>query len=115
MLERWRERARRVIAELMTVATSIRLDDVEPSLAALELHRNAVAVGAGAGKFRSVRRAEHREPIVGRIVLGRRRGVGRRHGPQIESLAGLSCDFWRIDERVAAHPDLVAGLGEIRD
>ena len=41
--------ARRLVAELVTVAAAIQLDDVEPLFLALKGHRHAVAFGACAG------------------------------------------------------------------
>ena len=42
--------ARRLVAELVTVAATVQLDDVEPLLLALKGHRHAVAVGACTGE-----------------------------------------------------------------
>ena len=48
------------------------------------------------------------------IVL-RGRGVVRRfHGREIEVCAGLAVDLGRIDQAIAAHPDLVFGFRQIR-
>src|SRR5262249_57303160 len=58
-----------------------------------------------------VRDLHHRVPVDRRIIL-RRGGLARRwHRRKIEMLAGLAVDLGGIDEAIAAHPDLVLGLG----
>src|ERR1700728_2761548 len=56
---------------------------------------------------------QHREPVDRRIILCRRRIVGRRHRGQIDVLAEFSVDFGGIDKAVAAHPNLVFSLGQV--
>ena len=108
-----RDRARRVIADLVAVAAAVGLDGVEPLILGLEVDGDAVAVGAGAGEAALVRHPDHRGPVDRRIVLRGGREIGRDDRSEVERLAGRGRDLRRIDEAIAAHPDPVAGLGQI--
>ena len=57
---------------------------------------------------------EQREPILRRVVGRRRFRVRRGHGFQIQALARRRLHFRRIDESVAADPDVVAPLRQVR-
>ena len=113
LAELLRNRARRLVAELVTRVAAVGLDDVEPLRLALEGHRDAVTARAGAGELALVRHLEHGIPVDRRVVLGRRRRA-RRHGRlQIDQLAGNGTNLGRVDEPVAADPDPVGRLGKI--
>ena len=56
---------------------------------------------------------QHREPVDRRIVFCRLGVVCRGHGSQVDVLAGDGVDFRRIDEAVAAHPNLVFGFRQV--
>src|SRR5215510_11468885 len=99
----------------MAVAAAVQLDRVEPLFLSPERDRHAVAVGARAREQALVRDAEHREPIDGGIVLGRRRGRGGGHRGQVHDLAPRRLDLRRVDQPVAAHPDAVARLRQVGD
>src|SRR5215813_8775415 len=47
--------------------------------------------------------------------MRRIRLAGRRHGCEIEPLARLRTHLRRVDQAVAAHPDAVIGLWQVRD
>ena len=61
------------------------------------------------------RNLHHRVPVDRRIIVRRRRLVRRRHRREIELLAGLAAHLRRIDQPVAAHPDLVVGVRKVGD
>jgi hypothetical protein len=48
-----------------------------------------------------------------RIILRGRGLVRRRHRGQVQPPAGLAVDLRGVDEAIAAHPDLVAGLRKV--
>ena len=103
-----RQRARGEPTELMAADAAIVLHGVEP-VGLLDLVRN-VAMAAelvGAGNF------QHRIPVDRRIDFCGFRGIRRRHGFEIELLAGLGFDLRRIGEAIAADPDRVFGLRQI--
>jgi hypothetical protein len=56
---------------------------------------------------------QHRIPIDRRIILCRGGIVRRRNGGEIELLARLGLDLGRIDQSIAAHPDLIFGLRQV--
>ena len=103
-----RQRARGEVAELVAADAAVVLHGVEP-VGLLDLVGN-VAVAAeliGAGNF------QHRIPVDRRIDFRGFRGIRRRHGFEIELLAGLGFDLRRIGEAIAADPDRVFGLRQI--
>ena len=105
-----------VIAHLMAVAAAIGLDEIEPLLLCLEVLGDAVALVAGAGKEALVRDLQHRIPVIGRdSTAPRRRGLAPTSAFRSRSLPGSAIYLGRVDEAVAAHPDLVFGLRQIRD
>ena len=61
------------------------------------------------------RHLHHRVPVDRRIIVRRRRLVRRRHRREIELLAGLRAHLGRIDQPVAAHPDLVVRSRQVGD
>src|SRR5262245_30791959 len=103
----------RLVAELVTVAATVQLDDVEPLLLALKGHRHAVAFEACTGEQALVWNVKHGKPIDGWIVLRCRRSIGRNHGLQVDERARLGFHLRRIDEPVAAHPDIVRGFWQV--
>src|SRR5438552_718908 len=111
MSERLRDVARRVIAELMTIAAAIGLDDVEPLILALEFHGDAIAVRSGARKLVLVRRPQQGEPIDRRIILRGGSKIRCDHGRQVQRLARLARDLRRIYQAVPAYPDVIMRLG----
>ncbi len=114
MPERLGNVARGVIADLVAIAAAIGLDRVEPLILGLEVHGDAVAVGAGAGEPALVGNPDHRGPVDRRVILGRRGEIGRDHGGQVQRLARRRRDLRRIDQAVAAHPHPVGRLGKVR-
>ncbi len=113
--ERFGDVPRRVVADLMAIAAAIGLGGIEPLILGLEVHPDAVAVGAGAGEAAAVRNADHRGPIDRRIILRGLRKAWRDDRGEVERLAGLGRDLGRVDEAVAAHPDPVGRLGQVGD
>ena len=101
------DRAGRGIAQLMAGEAAIGLDDVEPLSLGFQGFRHAVAVGAGPREIARRRHCEHRIPVERRIILRRRLGVRRGHRLQIDDLARRALDLGGVDERIAAHPDIV--------
>ena len=83
-VQRRRDLARRLVAELMTVPAAVQLNHVEPLLLAFECHGNAVAIGTRAREQALVGNLEHGEPVDGRIVFGRGRRARRHHRVEIQ-------------------------------
>ena len=103
-----RERARGKLAQLMAADAAVVLHRVEP--VALGYLGGNCALAAELARLRNL---HHRIPIDRRIVLRRGRLVRRHHRLQIEILAGRGFDLRRIDQPVAAHPDVVIGFRQI--
>ena len=104
-----RDRARRQRSHLMAADAAIVLHPPDP----VDLGDLVGNIVLGAELAR-IRDPQHRPPVDGRIVL---RGSGRArrdHRGQVELLARLARDLGRIDQAIAAHPDLVFGLGQLR-
>ena len=114
LAERRRDRAGRLVAELVAGIAAVGLERGQPLALALEADRHAVAARSGAGEQALVRNLEHRVPVLRRIIFRRRRRIRRRHRGQVENLAGRGCLLGRIDQPIAAHPDVVIGLRQIR-
>ena len=102
------------IAELVAEVAAA-LDVENPMSLRRHRGRNPVAALARAGELALRRRLQQREPIVAGIDL---RGLGRRArdlGSEIERrVAGTPLDLVRIGEAVAAHPDVVRGVRQLR-
>jgi hypothetical protein len=109
-----RDRARRLVAELVAGVAAIGLDHIEPLRLASDVGRHAVALRPGARKLALVRHLQHRIPVDRRIIFRRCGGARRRHRGEVEDLAGRGRDLGRVDETVAAHPDIVIGLRQFR-
>src|SRR3984893_9779488 len=103
-----------VVADLMAVPTAIGLDEIEPLLRRLEILRDAVTLVAGAREAALVRDLDHRSPVDRRVILRRGGEVRRGFGDQVQDLARLGRDFRRVDETVAAHPNLGVRFGQVR-
>ena len=101
LAQRRRQRARGDVAELVAADAAVILDRVEP-IGLLGFFRDV----ALAAELIGARDLEHRVPIDRRIILRGRRIVRRRHGGQVELLAGIGIDHGGIDQAVAAHPHL---------
>src|SRR5271166_1214196 len=114
MAELWRQIPRRVVAKLVAVAAAIGLDEIQPLLLRLEGLRYAVALVAASREPALIRDLDYRGPVDRRIILCRGGEARRGFGGQIQDLARLARDLWRIDEAVAAHPHLVGCLREVR-
>src|SRR5262249_48415257 len=56
---------------------------------------------------------QHRVPVDRRVILRRDRLRWRGDRAQTELLAGLAVDLGRIDQAIAAHPQLIFGLGKV--
>ena len=104
-----RNRAGRELAELMAADAAVVLHAVE-IVGDLHVRRTRPCC-----RRLRIRDLHHRVPVDRRIVFRRRRLVRRRHRGQIELLAGLALHLRRVDEAVAAHPDVVVGLRQIGD
>ena len=70
--------------------------------------------GALAAELARLRNLHHRIPIDRRIVFRRGSLVRRHHRLKVEDLAWSGFDLRRIDQPITAHPDVVAGFGQIR-
>ena len=104
-----RNRAGRQLAELMAADAAVVLHGVEV-VGDLDVVRRVLAA-----EYLGLRDLHHRVPVDRRVVLRGFRRIGGRHRGQIELLAGLALHLRRIDEAVAAHPDVVIGLRQVRD
>ena len=106
--------AGRGVSELVAELAAL-LHVVDPGRLALERGRNPVALGPGAGKLAGGWRLDQRVPVVARIELRRGVLVGgdeRVEGDAVERRRELS--LGRIDQAVAAHPDVVRGVRQLR-
>ncbi len=114
LAEFWRQVPRREVADLVAIAAAIGFDEIQPLILGLEILGYAVALVAGAGEAAQFRDLDHRGPVYRRIVLRGRGEARRRLGGQVEGFARLGGDFRRVDETVAAHPNLVMRFGQVR-
>src|ERR1019366_6230526 len=103
-----RNRASGFLAELVTADAADVLHLLQP-VALREFFRN-VALAAELGRGRNL---YHRVPIDGGIIMRRGGVVWRNRCREVERLAGLAIDLWRVDEAIAAHPNFVFGLRQI--
>ena len=87
--------------------------DVDPLPLMLQVGRDAIPVRSGAGELARRRRLDQGIPVVGRVNPSRFGRCGRHGGLDVEGRARLGGDTGRIEQAVAADPDLVAGLGEV--
>ena len=101
--------AGRELAELVAADAAVVLHAVE-IVGDLHVRRRVLA----AEELR-IRDLHHRVPVDRRIVFRRLRLVRRQHCGQVELLAGLALHLRRVDEAVAAHPDVVVGFRQIGD
>ena len=75
-------------------------------------------VGGDIGRAAEIlgrRHLHHRVPVHRRIIMRRRALIRRRHCREIEAVAWLAAHLWRIDETVAAHPDLIIRHRQVGD
>ena len=98
----------------MAAGAAVRVDHLaNPFALALDVWRNAVAGWPGAGEVALRRQMHQREPIERRIVLGGRFRVRGRDSRQVQRFAGCGRHLRRIDQAVAAHPDVVVPFWKI--
>ena len=90
----------------MAAIAAAGLDGVQPG---------ALAFHPPQREFILRRHLQHREPVDRRIIFGGQFGTRRRHRGQVQSLARRGSHLWRIHQAIAAHPDVVIGLRQIRD
>ena len=113
MADLLRNGPRRQIAQLVAMAAAVGLGEAQPLALILQGRRHAVALRAGAREQVRGRDLHHRIPIDARIIRRRRRAVRRLHRFEIEKLARLRFHLGRIDQAIAAHPDVVGAFGQI--
>ena len=107
--ERLRYGARGELAQLMAAHAAVVLHDVE-----IAVLRDVLGNLRGAAELACVRNVHHRIPIDRRIIF---RGVsfaGSDDRAVIDDLARLALDLGGIHKAIAAHPDVVIRLGQIR-
>jgi len=75
----------------------------------VELHRGEGLAGVGA-----LHRRVHRQPVVGGVDLRRLLRVRGRRGGDVHGVADRRRRLLGVDEAVAAHPQAVVGLGQVR-
>ena len=114
MAERGGDRARAEGADPVAGDAAGGLDNIQPCRVTLDVLRH-VLVAVRAGEVALVRDVQHRKPVDRRVILRGGRRIRRRHGRQIDGLPRRRHDPRRVDESVAAHPDIVIGLGEVRN
>ena len=105
-----RNRAGRFLAELMAADAVDIVHALQPGVARDVLRNVGVAA-----EVRRGRDLHHRVPVDRRIIMRGRAFVGRLHGGVVEDVAGLDAHLRRVDEAVAAHPDLIVGDRQIGD
>ena len=114
MSERSRNRARPESADPVAGDAAGGLYRIQPLPLRGYIFRHAL-VALRAGKLVLIRDVQHRIPVDRRIILRSGRRIRRRHGRQIDDLPRLRDDPRRVDEPVAAHPDIVIRLGKVRN
>ena len=105
-----RDRARRLLPELMAADAVDIVHAHAPDVA-----RDALRNVGMAAEILLGRQLHHRVPVDRRIVMRRRGRIRRDHRGVIERLAGLGAHLRRVDQPVAAHPDLIIAERQIRD
>src|SRR4051812_9622605 len=91
----------------MAADAAVRLHGVEPFGLARRFADRELALR---------RDREHRIPVDGRVILRRRAFVRRDAGFQAQRGPARSrLDFFRVDESIAAYPDLIARLRQVRN
>ena len=114
-LERRRDLARPLAAELVAGHARARLDRAHPVGLRLHVGGDSVALKSGARELALVGHLQQREPVAGRIVCGGGARIGRGHGLEIHRASHGARRLRRVHEAVAAHPHAVVGLRQVRD
>ena len=102
------------VAELVAEHAALLLH-VEPLVLVLEVGGDAVAVGPRPRELVLRRRPDQRVPVVGGID---RRGLAGGRGNrrrEVHRVARRRLHRGGVDEAVAAHPDVVGGVRQVRD
>src|SRR5437899_13020562 len=94
----------------MAADAAVVLHQVEP-IGLLDLLRDLAVLPAELARRRNL---QQRVPIDRRVILRRGRLLRCRPRAQIELLTGLAVHLPGIDEAIAAHPQLVLSLWNIR-
>ena len=97
-----RDSAGRFLTELMAADAIDIAHALTPDVA-----RDVLRDVSGAAEILFRRHLQKRVPVDRRIIMRRRPLIRRRHGGEIELLAGLGAHLGRIHEPIAAHPDAV--------
>ena len=105
--------AGRLVPELVAELAAL-LQAVDPGCLVSHARRDAVAGVAGAGKLVFGRDLHQRVPVVGGIDLGRLAGVRGGYRVEVQRVARAAGDPLGVPQAVPAHPDLVAGVGQVR-
>ena len=111
--QRFRDFARRLVAQLVAAPAAAVLQTSQPLRLAAHGWRDAVALVARSGELVLPRHVDKREPVAGRVVFCCRTCVGRDNRLQVQHLAGRALHLGRIHEPVAAHPHVVGGFRKI--
>ena len=96
------------------VAALAALQVVDPLALAAHERIDAVALGAGARELVRGGQLDERQPVGGRVDLGRFLRGRRHHRGEVELLIGPPGDRLGVDQPVAADPDLVGGVRQLR-
>ena len=94
MSQHRRDRACRLVAELMTGDAAIRLHVAQPYALIGHLLRHVVAGRTCSREEICRRNLHHRIPILRRIILRRRRAVRSRDRLEVQQLAGRCFHLW---------------------
>ena len=105
--------AGRQVPELVAELAAL-LQAVDPRRLVAHARRDAVAGVAGAGELVLGRHLHQRVPVVGGVDLRRLARVRGRDRVEVERVARPAGDRLGVAEAVAAHPDLVVGVGQVR-
>ena len=105
-----RDRARGLLAELMTTDAIGVVHLPDPVFA-----RDVLRDVGRAAEILGRRKLHHRVPVDRRVVVRGRGRARRSDRRQIELLAGLGAHLRRVDEPIAAHPDLIVCGRQVGD
>src|SRR3954464_15804559 len=99
----------------MAGPATIRLYQLQKFGLALDTGRDAVARGPGARELAFAGNVEERIPVACGVVFRSRLRGGRINALKVDDLARLRLRLRGIHQPIAAHPDAIRGIREVRN